>query len=93
LFSDVMIPSQAFDSKTRRHSRGFATRGAPVLVGIHHEGFSAGWKHEQNATGLVTRSAIDDDEGIVYIAMNYRVGILVRLIRMSENFSFRVSTC
>ena len=88
-----MVPAKTFDSTPRHHSRGFATRGAPVLAWIYGGGFSAGWKHEQNASGLVTRSAIDDDEGIVYVAMNYRVGIFVRLITLSENVSFRVRTC
>lgn len=93
LFLDVMVPSKIFDSQLRHHSRGFTTRGAPVLVWIYGGGFSAGWKHEQNATGLVTRSAIDNDEGIVYVAMNYRVGMFVRLIMISRSFSFRFRTC
>lgn len=77
LFLDVMVPSMVFDSKFE--AGGIARKGAPVLVWIYGGGFSAGWKHEQDATGLVTRSTLDSDEEIIFVAMNYRVGVFVRL--------------
>jgi carboxylesterase type B len=70
LFLDVVVPRKIFDSRS-------SSKGAPVLVWIDGGGYSAGYKHEQPPAGLITRSLSVDGEGVVYVAMNYRVGLFV----------------
>lgn len=67
-----MVPNKVFDSRS-------SSKGAPVLVWIDGGGFSAGYKHEQPPAGLITRSQSVDEEGIIYVAMNYRVGLFVSI--------------
>ncbi|KIV78674.1 hypothetical protein PV11_06300 [Exophiala sideris] len=80
LFLDVLVPSKIFNSKAQDDfwSRTRSTsiqNGAPVLVWIDGGGFSAGYKHEQPPAGLVARSQLNDEEGFIYVAMNYRLGL------------------
>lgn len=82
LFLDVLVPSKIFNSRAQKSSWGrkrstSTQNGAPVLVWIDGGGFSAGYKHEQPPAGLVTRSELNDGEGFIYVAMNYRVGLFV----------------
>lgn len=84
LFLDVLVPSHIFPSSNYNKQKPWdtgkpksASAGAAVLVWIDGGGFSAGYKHEQHAAGLVARSGLENGEGIIYVAMNYRVGLLV----------------
>ncbi|EKG13647.1 Carboxylesterase type B [Macrophomina phaseolina MS6] len=66
LFLDLVVPKAVFDGKL----------GAPVLVWIHGGGFVSGHKSEQgNGAGLVTRSMEQGNAGIIYVAINYRLGL------------------
>jgi carboxylesterase type B len=47
---------------------------APVLVYIHGGGFTAGSKATDPA-GLIARSQLDHGEGIIFVAINYRLGL------------------
>lgn len=84
LFLDVMVPAKIFHSSNlhKQHSKcpentPSGAAGAPVLVWIDGGGFSAGYKHEQPSSGLVSRSQMVDDKGVIFVAMNYRVGLFV----------------
>ncbi|KAB2573498.1 Carboxylesterase patB [Lasiodiplodia theobromae] len=66
LLLDLVVPRAVFDDKL----------GAPVLVWIHGGGFVSGDKSEQgNGAGLVARSMEQGNAGIIYIAINYRLGL------------------
>lgn len=68
LLLDLVVPRAVFDNKL----------GAPVLVWIHGGGFVSGDKSEQgNGAGLVARSMEQGNAGIIYIAINYRLGLFV----------------
>ncbi|TVY80745.1 Carboxylesterase patB [Lachnellula suecica] len=55
---------------------GTETSGAPVLVWIFGGGYVEGSKVSYgNPAGLVARSLEDDNEGLIYVAMNYRLGL------------------
>lgn len=65
LFLDVMVPKKIFD-RSRRSSL------APVLVWIYGGGYTGGEKANEKPNGLLRRS----NNGIVYVALNYRLGAL-----------------
>ncbi|KAJ5419497.1 uncharacterized protein N7487_003047 [Penicillium crustosum] len=70
LFLDVQVPRKIFDSpkKDRKLS--------PVLVWIHEGGgFTTGSKTSFGSSkGLIERSQAGGSEGVVYVALNYRLG-------------------
>ncbi|KAL2005592.1 hypothetical protein VTN00DRAFT_10085 [Thermoascus crustaceus] len=47
---------------------------APVLVWIYGGGYVSGDKSETDASGLMQQSMQDGRDGIVYVALNYRLG-------------------
>lgn len=69
LYLDVLTPKEVFDH--RHHSSG-----AAVLVWIHGGGYDVGSKTNNGpGTGLVARSMTSTtSSGIVYVAINYRLG-------------------
>lgn len=75
LFLDVVVPQQVFTKNSGP--------GAPVLVWIYGGGFTLGDKASSLSSGnpatLVSRSLEDGQGGIVYVAMNYRLGLFVSL--------------
>lgn len=77
LFLDVLTPTEPNSRYSNRRSTaaGEAAGGLPVLVWIDGGGFSAGYKHEMNATGLMSGAGKD----FIFVAMNYRVGLFVSL--------------
>lgn len=69
LFLDVSTPRKAFNAAR--------TNGTlvPVLVWIHGGGFTSGSKTSfGSARGLISRSLVDGSNGVVYVALNYRLG-------------------
>lgn len=77
LFLDVVVPKKIFD-RARSHGQQQARTKplAPVLVWICGGGYVWGDKSIMDPSGLVERSTITGD-GVVYVAMNYRVSCLV----------------
>ena len=51
------------------------TRIAPVMVWIYGGGFTLGYKSEYDATGLIAQSQANGAEGMIFVAMNYRLGL------------------
>ncbi|KAJ5344448.1 hypothetical protein N7452_002452 [Penicillium brevicompactum] len=71
LFLDVTVPKKVFDRTKATTDR---KNLAPVLVWIFGGGYIAGDKTTNDARGLVQRSTIAGHDGVVYVAMNYRLG-------------------
>lgn len=56
-------------------------RGAPVLVWIYGGGYTSGDKTAAgNPAGLISQSLENDNEGVIFVAMNYRLGLFVSSI-------------
>lgn len=76
LFLDVIVPESIFNAK---HDP--LTEKAAVLVLIHGGGFTTGDKAGSNLVGagdpagLFTQSQANNQTGVIYIAMNYRLGL------------------
>lgn len=69
LFLDVYSPKKVFDA-------GGENGGAPVMVWIYGGGYTTGEKNGQgvyNPAGLIRASQVSGGDGIVYVALNYRV--------------------
>lgn len=71
LFLDVVAPKKIFD---RAQDKSYVPKQklAPVLVWIYGGGYVGGEKSVYDPSGLIQRSMVVG-EGIVYVAMNYRV--------------------
>ncbi|KAF7191691.1 Carboxylesterase patB [Pseudocercospora fuligena] len=70
LFLDVQVPKSIFDKRN-----GKKNKGAPVLVWIYGGGYTAGDKGGSgNPAGLIARSEDNGSSGIIYVALNYRLG-------------------
>jgi carboxylesterase type B len=56
-------------------------KGAPVVVWIHGGGYIQGYKSQEGSgRGLILASEQYNGTGIVYVAINYRLGLFVRLL-------------
>ncbi|KAL8942451.1 MAG: hypothetical protein Q9216_001651 [Gyalolechia sp. 2 TL-2023] len=74
LFLDVIVPEQIFNNAGNSSN---PMKGAPVLVWIYGGGYTFGEKTGNgvyNPAGLVKASQIGGSEGLIYIALNYRLG-------------------
>ncbi|CAG8196440.1 unnamed protein product [Penicillium salamii] len=71
LFLDVTVPKKVFDRTKVKSGR---KNLAPVMVWIYGGGYIAGDKTSNDARGLVHRGTVAGHEGIVYVALNYRLG-------------------
>jgi cholinesterase len=71
LFLDVMVPRQIFHN----HASGASNlrTGAAVMVWIYGGGYCAGTKYDTPPAGLIHRSQSGGKEGVIYVAMNYRL--------------------
>lgn len=67
LFLDVLTPQSVFDEGSR----------APVLVWIYGGGYTSGDKSGFDGAPLVSRSMLNGGDGIIYVALNYRVRLLL----------------
>ncbi|KAF7876425.1 hypothetical protein EAF04_001517 [Stromatinia cepivora] len=68
LFLDVIVPKSIYDS--------CGESAAPVVVWIYGGGYVAGSKFGSgNPATLISRSQENGDEGVIYVALNYRLGL------------------
>ncbi|KAF5876692.1 putative carboxylesterase family protein [Botrytis fragariae] len=68
LFLDVIVPKSIYDS--------CGESSAPVVVWIYGGGYVAGSKFGSgNPATLISRSQENGDEGVIYVALNYRLGL------------------
>ena len=74
LLLDVMVPRRIFDNGTAPSAPRNSSAGLPVLVWIHGGGFGSNSKEGVgNPAGLIKAALEAEGEGVVYVAMNYRV--------------------
>ena len=74
LFLDVLVPMNIYNNASWN-----AQGGVPVIVWLYGGGFYLGSKESQgNPSGIVAQSQLDPTTapGVVYVAMNYRLGTL-----------------
>ncbi|KAJ3544946.1 hypothetical protein NM208_g2766 [Fusarium decemcellulare] len=72
LFLDVYVPSTILAQKDNVRSR------SAVMVWIHGGGYDIGYKDQapfDTPGGLLARSQFDDQEGVIFISINYRLGM------------------
>ncbi|KAH6971245.1 Alpha/Beta hydrolase protein [Ilyonectria sp. MPI-CAGE-AT-0026] len=72
LFLDVYVPSTILAQKDNVRSR------SAVMVWIHGGGYDIGYKDQapfDSPAGLLARSRFDDQEGVIFISINYRLGM------------------
>ncbi|KAF1991501.1 carboxylesterase family protein [Aulographum hederae CBS 113979] len=72
LFLDVVVPRKAFESAGQSNGSG-----APVLVWIYGGGYVNGEKGRFNSgdpAGLLSRSASTQNQDMIYVSLNYRLG-------------------
>ncbi|KAF2219183.1 carboxylesterase family protein-like protein [Elsinoe ampelina] len=68
LFLDVFVPDTIFNQRKQR-------KKAPVLVWIYGGGYTGGSKSGSGSpAGLLDRSRNNGQDGIIYVALNYRLG-------------------
>ncbi|KAL2062254.1 hypothetical protein VTL71DRAFT_6520 [Oculimacula yallundae] len=66
LFLDVVVPEPIYTNN----------KSAPVLVWVYGGGYVYGDKSSVgNPATLIAQSQVDQGEGVVFVAMNYRVGL------------------
>ncbi|KAJ9606204.1 hypothetical protein H2200_009165 [Cladophialophora chaetospira] len=74
LFLDVIVPKKVFDGSKSRIKRR-QSGGAPVVVWIYGGGYTGGSKGGSgNPSGLIAASQAGGGDGIIFVAMNYRLG-------------------
>ncbi|CAK3971205.1 carboxylesterase family [Lecanosticta acicola] len=67
LFLDVHVPKGIYDQRDKKKS--------PVLVQIYGGGYTAGDKRSVgNPAGLLQRSQNNNNTGLIYVSLNYRLG-------------------
>lgn len=72
LFLDVLMTQRVWKERAR------TTKGAPVIVWIHGGGFTLGWKDASGrGNGLVARSEWHNQQGVILVSINYRLGLFV----------------
>ncbi|TQN67818.1 Carboxylesterase patB, partial [Colletotrichum shisoi] len=68
---DVVVPEKIFNSENSSSGAG-----APVLVWIYGGGYTVGDKNYcGNPATLIAKSREDGSDGVVYVALNYRLGL------------------
>ncbi|KFY48427.1 hypothetical protein V495_01341 [Pseudogymnoascus sp. VKM F-4514 (FW-929)] len=77
LFLDVYAPKSIYDAPGVKDKKGGHQKGgAPVLVWIYGGGYTAGVKTGNGNPATLLDSARDGDEkGIIFVALNYRLGM------------------
>ncbi|ROV89462.1 hypothetical protein VMCG_10229 [Cytospora schulzeri] len=86
LMLDVYVPTKVFDRNVS--STGWSSSSkiysiteadpvkAPVVVWLHGGGFTYGSKTSTgDPAGIIARSMLDDSEGVIFISINYRLGL------------------
>jgi carboxylesterase type B len=85
LFLDVLLTQRVWKERAR------TTKRAPVLVWIHGGGYTLGWKDASGrGNGLVGRSEWHNQQGVILVSINYRLGLFVSVFPLKERERERV---
>jgi hypothetical protein len=89
----VVVPQSIFNSAQKDHGpysvncdvgkpcRERPSGGAAVMVQIYGGGYTEGDKISVgNPAGLIARSQENGTEGVIYVALNYRLGLFVSIL-------------
>jgi carboxylesterase type B len=77
LHLDVIVPESIYNN---------ASASAPVLVWVYGGGYTGGDKTGSgNPATLIANSQENGGEGVVYVAMNYRLGLFVSFLPTAED--------
>jgi carboxylesterase type B len=77
------VPTKIFNASLAEGHH--VTRGAPVLVWIYGGGYTEGDKTSSGSpASLIARSQLDGSEGVIFVTMNYRLGLFVRHFQVSQ---------
>ncbi|TVY62853.1 Carboxylesterase patB [Lachnellula suecica] len=69
LLLDILVPQTIFENRDRHY-------GAPVMVWMHGGGYTLGYKTLYGSgAGLVKASQSNGKDGVIYVALNYRLGL------------------
>jgi hypothetical protein len=74
LFLDVLVPEMVFNQKK--------TARVPVVVFIHGGGFVQGSKTEYGSGVGLLNAAAQNDQELIYVSINYRLGLFVSTDRL-----------
>ncbi|KAH6954775.1 Alpha/Beta hydrolase protein [Fusarium avenaceum] len=87
LFLNVVVPKAVFPSQQCTGRKARATNKAPVIVWIHGGGSSWGSKDDKEFTpsGLIERSKTNKSDGVIFVAINYRLGLFGFLNSHGDN--------
>lgn len=76
LFLDVIVPKSIYDT--------CGESSAPVVVWIYGGGYVAGSKTGSGSPAtLISRAQENGDEGVIYVALNYRLGLFVGFLSLA----------
>ncbi len=76
LFLDVIVPENVFEKNT----------SAPVLVWVYGGGYVYGDKTSVgNPATLISKGLENGGEGVIFVAMNYRLGLFVSTLSCKMN--------
>lgn len=71
LVLDVTVPKAVYDAQ----AAGRLTKPVPVMVWIHGGGYIEGSKDQMNPAGLLAESRKNGAPGVIWVAINYRLGL------------------
>ena len=71
LFLDIAVPQSIFQQASESTNN---KSGSPVLVWIYGGGYTTGDKSFYNGAGLIQASQATSPEGVIFVALNYRLG-------------------
>lgn len=69
LFLDILVPENVFDQRE--------TARVPVLLFIHGGGYVQGSKTEYGSGVGLLHAAAQNDQKLIYVSINYRLGLFV----------------
>ncbi|KAK2009748.1 carboxylesterase [Colletotrichum eremochloae] len=68
---DIVVPERIWE-----RARGAPGASAPVLVWLYGGGYTVGDKNSAgNPAGLINEAQKDGSDGVIYVAINYRLGL------------------
>jgi len=68
LFMDILVPEKIFNQRK--------TARVPILLFIHGGGYVQGSKTEYGSGAALLNAAAQNDQELIYVSVNYRLGLL-----------------